>query len=65
MKENKKTDLKQYKNDYDKEHYKQVKIKLKLEEYEDFKKNLKAENTNITEFFKKCIKNLKEIQKRY
>ena len=61
----KKFDQKKYKQQYDKEHYHTINIKLKKEEAETFKKNLKIENIGITEFFKKCIKNYKEIIKKY
>lgn len=61
----KKFDEKKYKQNYDKEHYNFISFKLKKEEAEIFKKNLKAENIGITEFFKKCIKNYKEIIKKY
>lgn len=50
---------KQYKLEYDKEHYNFISLKLKKSE--EFKNNLKAENIGITDFFKKCIKNYKEI----
>ena len=61
----KKFNEKQYKLEYDKEHYKLINFKLKKDEAEDFKNKLQAENIGITEFFKKCIKNYKEIIKNY
>ena len=51
----------EYKKKYDKEHYTFIHFKLKKPEAEKFKQNLKVENIGITEFFKKCIENYKEI----
>ena len=56
---------KKYKIEYDKKHYTFITFKLKKDEAEDFKNKLKAENVGITEFFKICIKNYKEILKNY
>ena len=61
----KKFDEKKYKIEYDKKHYTFITFKLKKDEAEDFKNKLKAENVGITEFFKICIKNYKEILKNY
>lgn len=61
----KKFNEKEYKNNYDREHYTFISFKLKKEEALKFKENLKAENIGITDFFKKCIKNYKEIIKKY
>lgn len=63
--ESKKFNASEYIKNYEKEHYTQIKFKLKKKEAEQFKKALKTENTGITEFFKKCIKNFEEIQKNY
>ena len=40
-------------------------LTINKEEALKFKENLKAENIGITDFFKKCIKNYKEIIKKY
>lgn len=58
-------DEKKYKLEYDKEHYTFISFKLKKDEAEEFKRNLKNENIGITDFFKKCIKNYKNILKNY
>lgn len=60
----KKFDEKKYKNEYDRKHYTYITFKLKKDEAEDFKNKLQAENVGITEFFKICIKNFKEIVKK-
>lgn len=61
----KRFDEKKYKIEYDKKHYTFITFKLKKDEAEDFKNKLKTENVGITEFFKICIKNYKEILKKY
>lgn len=63
--ENKKFNQKKYITEYEKEHYTQIKFKLKKDDAEEFKKNLADENIGITEFFKKCVKNYKNIIKSY
>ncbi len=55
----------EYKIKYAKEHYTRMVFDLKKEEAEKFKANLKLENVSISEFFKKCVKNYKEILKNY
>lgn len=55
-----KFDEKKYKNEYDKEHYSQFKVKFKKEEKKELDELLALHNITKTEFLKKAILDYKE-----
>ena len=52
-----------YKVKFDKENYTRLTIALKKKDAETFKSKLKDNNISISDFFRKCTKNIEEILK--